>query len=362
MKVVVLPGDGIGPEVVDASLPVIDALALPWTLEFGDLGWEYWRTEGNPVPERTWDLISSADAALVGAVTSKPAKEARQELDPRFDPEEFRYVSPVIQLRQRLELFANIRPVSDMRDSRFRFVVVRENTEGLYSGIDFRETPPSLWPHVNGHGNAIASGRERTAVSLRLQTETGIRRILEFAFGYAEQNEHQRVTLADKPNVLRGSSELVREIFEDVTRRFPGIEPEILNVDAVGLWLVTRPERFGVIVAENMFGDILSDVGAGVMGGLGLASSGNVGIAGAYFEPVHGSAPSLTGRQRANPMAMILTIAQMARRYGFREEAQAIETAVRRVVIANREQDLTYDLGGRASTAASARAVIGALT
>ncbi|WP_454119036.1 isocitrate/isopropylmalate family dehydrogenase [Microbacterium lacticum] len=265
MKVVVLPGDGIGPEVVDASLPVIDALALPWTLEFGDLGWEYWRTEGNPVPERTWDLISSADAALVGAVTSKPAKEARQELDPRFDPEEFRYVSPVIQLRQRLELFANIRPVSDMRDSRFRFVVVRENTEGLYSGIDFRETPPSLWPHVNGHGNAIASGRERTAVSLRLQTETGIRRILEFASG-------------------------------------------------------------------------------------------------AYFEPVHGSAPSLTGRQRANPMAMILTIAQMARRYGFREEAQAIETAVRRVVIANREQDLTYDLGGRASTAASARAVIGALT
>ncbi|MFZ4842492.1 isocitrate/isopropylmalate dehydrogenase family protein [Mycetocola saprophilus] len=361
MRIAVLPGDGIGAEVVEAALPIIEAVGLPWTLEIGDIGWEFWKHEGTPVPPRTWDLITRSAATLVGAVTSKPPREARAELDVGLRSGGRIYVSPVIQLRQRLALFANLRPVADLRGDRFGFVVIRENTEGLYSGIDYREVPEALWPSVGTHPNAARSGREHTAMSIRLQTEFGLRRIIEFGFSFAARHGFHRVTLADKPNVLRNSSELVREIFDDVGRKYPQIEGEILNVDAVGLWIVTRPERFGVIVAENMFGDILSDVGAGVMGGLGLATSGNIGSVGTYFEPVHGSAPALVGAQRANPLAMILTIAQMAAHHGFTTQAQVINAAVRRVIVLNRADELTPDLGGHATTSAAAHAVIGAV-
>ena len=199
----------------------------------------------------------------------------------------------------------------------------------------------------------------KTAVSRYGSKPAGIDRLLRFGFEYALEHQHQLLTLADKPNVLRSSSNFLRSRLEIMAEEYPGIETEILNVDAVALWMVRRPERFGVIVAENMFGDILSDLGAGVMGGLGLASSANLGDSGSYFEPVHGSAPGMAGQSKANPFAMILTISQLAEHLGSAEEAQRIRKAVRAVV--RDATALTYDLGGRATTREAAQAVMAVL-
>ncbi|MER5887811.1 isocitrate/isopropylmalate family dehydrogenase [Streptomyces sp. NPDC001941] len=358
-SIAVLPGDGIGPEVVSAALDVVERLALPLDLRFGDIGWKYWREEGTVVPERTWKLIEETDTALLGAITSKPLREAEAELAPALRGTGLTYVSPVIQLRQRLSLYANVRPVTDLDGERFDFTVIRENTEGLYAGYDFHGPDDALWDVVRDHPNAAASGPAGTSVSLRLQTEFGMDRLLRYGFAYAERHGHRRLTVVDKPNVLRHSGNHLRERLELIAREHPDVETEILNVDAVALWMVRRPERFGVLVAENMFGDILSDLGAGVMGGLGLATSGNIGDHGSYFEPVHGSAPGMAGQGRANPMAMLLTVAQMLDHLGMPVPGQELRAAVREVVRAR--TTVTYDLGGTARTEQVARAVAGRL-
>ncbi|MDF9816421.1 isocitrate/isopropylmalate family dehydrogenase [Streptomyces sp. SPB162] len=358
--VAVLPGDGIGPEVLDAALPVLDALGLPVDLEFGDIGWDCWRTEGTPVPDRTWELIARSDAVLLGATTSKPRREALAELAPELRERAPQYLSPIIQLRQRLDLFANLRPVENYLGggTPYRFCVVRENTEGLYAGLDWNHVPDAMWPLVAEHPNARRSGRSGTTAAIRLQTSHGLDRILRFAFDTARRDGYERVTLADKPNVLRQSSAYVLERLEAIAADYPEIPFEVLNVDAVALWMTRRPERFGVIVAENMFGDILSDLGGGVMGGLGLAPSANIGEAGNYFEPVHGSAPAMAGHGRANPVAAFLTIGMMLEHLGFPGEAGSIRDAVRHVI--RRRDRVTYDLGGSATTTEAAQAVIDA--
>ncbi|GLX47636.1 hypothetical protein Shyhy01_05860 [Streptomyces hygroscopicus subsp. hygroscopicus] len=354
--VAVLPGDGIGPEVLDAALPVIDDLGLPITLEHGDIGWEFWRTEGNPVPERTWDLIDRSDAVLLGATTSKPGREALADLRPHLRERAPQYVSPIIQLRQRLDLFANLRPVENhLGGTPYRFCVVRENTEGLYAGLDWDRVPEEMWPLLADHPNARRSGRGATTASVRMLTRHGLDRILRFAFEHARVHGHPRVTLADKPNVLRQSSAYARGRLEEIAADYPEIEYEILNVDAVALWMARRPERFGVIVAENMFGDILSDLGGGVMGGLGLAPSANIGENGNYFEPVHGSAPALAGTGRANPLAAFLTIGLLLEHLGFGEAAGQVRDAVSHVT--RRRDRVTYDLGGTATTTQCAASV-----
>ncbi|MBV2357605.1 hypothetical protein KUM39_25115 [Streptomyces sp. J2-1] len=358
--VAVLPGDGIGPEVLDAALPVIDALDLPIDLTFGDIGWECWRTEGTPVPDRTWDLIGRSDAVLLGATTSKPRREALADLAPELHDSAPAYVSPIIQLRQRLDLFANLRPVENYLGggAPYRFCVVRENTEGLYAGLDWNHVPDAMWPLVAEHPNVRRSGRVGASASIRLQTSHGLDRILRFAFETARSHGYERVTLADKPNVLRHSSAYVLERLENIATDYPEIPFEVLNVDAVALWMARRPERFGVIVAENMFGDILSDLGGGVMGGLGLAPSANIGESGNYFEPVHGSAPAMVGRGRANPAAAFLTIGLLLEHLGFKDVANRVQDAVRHVT--RRRDRVTYDLGGVATTTQAAQAVIDA--
>ncbi|NEB36885.1 isocitrate/isopropylmalate family dehydrogenase [Streptomyces sp. SID14515] len=354
-SVAVLPGDGIGPEVISEALNVVDRLGLPLDLRFGEIGWECWRQEGVVVPERTWKLIEETDTCLLGAVTSKPLREAEGELPQDLRGTGVPYVSPVIQLRQRLGLYANVRPVTDIDRGEFNFTVIRENTEGLYAGYDFHGLDESLWNAVSSHPNAAASGPEDTSVTLRLQTRFGIDRLLRYGFEYAQRHGHRLLTVADKPNVLRHSGNHLRDRLELIAQDYPGIDTEILNVDAVALWMVRRPERFGVLVAENMFGDILSDLGAGVMGGLGLASSGNIGDHGSYFEPVHGSAPGMAGQGRANPMAMLLTIAQLLDHLDVPVAGQELRAAVSTVVRAR--TTVTYDLGGSARTDEVARAV-----
>lgn len=287
-KILVLPGDGIGHDVCKAALPIFDQLQLPVTLHFGDIGWECWRRGGDPVPEATWHLIEQSDAVLLGAITSKGKREAEQELISELQGKGLQYVSPVIQLRQRLELFANVRPVRHITGvgKPFRCVVIRENTEGLYAGMDRKGIPESMRDWVR-HPNIDRSGLDEAAISVRLQTRFGLERLFNYAFDYARKHGLDRVTFADKPNVLRDSGQFCADIFYAVAANYSEIRADIQNVDAVALWLVRRPESFGVLVAENMYADILSDLAAGVMGGLGVAPSANVGNRVCYFEPVH---------------------------------------------------------------------------
>lgn len=354
-KIAILPGDGIGVDVVQAMLPIFAVLNLPITWQLGDIGWDVWKREGEAIPERTWALINDCDALLVGATTSLPKREelyfANQDLP--LTP----YVSPIIQLRQKLDLFVNIRPCYSLihQEKPFNFCILRENTEGLYAGFDYHPIPPALYPLLQAHPSWGQKDLTTCSVSLRLQSKAGLTRLFQYAFDYAKNNHFARVTFADKPNVLRESSAFARECFEAIASQYPSIQADILNVDAVALWLVKRPEEFGVIVAENMFGDILSDLGAGVMGGLGLAPSANVGHHAAYFEPVHGSAPRIP-KNAANPSAMFLSCALLFAYLGFSEAAKSINRAVNHVIRSGKH--LTYDLGGRATTEDMANEII----
>lgn len=357
LKIAVLPGDGIGVEVTEAAIPIFAAFDLPVELNFGDLGWDFWVKEGNPLPERTWQLINQSDLTLVGATTSKPQREAMAELAPELKQSQPIYVSPIILLRQKLDLFANVRPCFNIKGvgPDFNFCVIRENTEGLYSGLDYYPLPKQLRPLLDENPSWKKRASDEIACTLRLQTKQGLNRLFQFAFQYAKDQAMRRVTLADKPNVLRQSSILVREVFESVAGEYPTIEADIRNVDALALWLIRRPEEFGVIVAENMFGDILSDVGAGVMGGLGFAPSANIGQKGCYFEPVHGSAPRIKANQ-ANPSAMFLTISLLLQQVGYTKQAEKIKQAV--IAVVQEGRNLTYDLGGSSTTSEMAKVII----
>lgn len=361
IKIVILPGDGIGKEVSNAILPVFDLLNLDTELKIADVGWDFWCSEGNPLPDRTIKLIKEADATILGAITSKPAQESQQELADEFKYKNYTYISPVIQLRQKLDLFANVRPCYNIKGGAndFNFCVIRENTEGLYSGFDFYPIDKNIKDLIDVNSKYNNMDETEIACSLRLQTATGLKRLFEYAFDYAKNNNFTKVTLADKPNVLRNSSNFARIIFEEVANKYKNIKAEILNVDAVALWMVRKPEQFGVIVAENMFGDILSDLGAGIMGGLGLAPSANIGNSGCYFEPVHGSAPNMP-QGRANPSAMFLSVALMLNHLGYLAEARQINLAVTRVI--REKKVVTYDLGGSSSTAQMSAAILKALT
>jgi isocitrate dehydrogenase len=357
LKIAVLPGDGIGKEVTMASLPVFSALNIPVEIILGGIGWEYWISEGNPVPERTWKLINESDAILLGAITSKPERESAKELKPAFRSSRQKYISPVIQLRQQLDLYANVRPCFDIENNgdSFDFCVVRENTEGLYAGFDFAPLPDRLKELVDKNSRWQNMPAEELSCSLRIQSQQGLTRLFQFAFQLALKKNYHSVVFADKPNVLRKSGAFARDIFEAIANQYPNIKAEILNVDAVALWMVKKPQEFGVIVAENMFGDILSDVGAGVMGGLGFAPSANIGEKKAYFEPVHGSAPRIKPNS-ANPSAMFLTVALLLEQFNYKKEADQIKTAVKNVV--KMDCHVTYDLGGNASTTDMANAII----
>ncbi|KTD45560.1 DlpA protein (isocitrate and isopropylmalate dehydrogenase family protein) [Legionella rubrilucens] len=357
IKIAVLPGDGIGEEVTEAALPIVKALNLPMEIHRGDIGWACWQEQGDPLPEKTWQLIRHCDATLIGAITSKPVREALRELSPKLQKNHLEYVSPLIQLRQKLDLFANVRPCFNLvdREQPFHFCIIRENTEGLYAGFDFHPPPEPISQLIRQQKRWQHTSSQDLSVSLRLQSRQGLQRLFEFAFQYAKDNQFARVTFADKPNVLRQSGAFARDIFEAVAARYSAIHADIANIDAAALWLVRRPEEFGVIVAENMFGDILSDVGAAVMGGLGFAPSANMGHQGCYFEPVHGSGPRITSH-RANPSAMFLTIGLLLKHFGYNSEAERITRAIAAVIKDGRY--LTYDLGGKSTTEEMAQVII----
>lgn len=362
LKIAVLPGDGIGQEVIEAALPVFSLLKIPCEFYFGEIGWKCWQASGEPIPSSTWDLLEQCDVALLGAITSKPLHEAELELPEQLRGKNHAYVSPIIQLRQKFKLFANVRPVTNVLGDRrdYRFCVIRENTEGLYAGLDFSSISPDLQKIIAQRWRENLAWEiadlDHASCAIRLQTRKATERLFRFAFQYATQNHYKQVTLADKPNVLRESGNFLFEIFQEVAKDYPELHWDMQNVDALGMRIVKHPEQLGVIVAENMFGDILSDVSAGVMGGLGLAPSANVGSMKPYFEPVHGSAPKLAGQNKANPSAMFLTISLLLRHFYFTEQATQVENAVRNTI--RDGTHITYDLGGSASTQEMAEAML----
>jgi homoisocitrate dehydrogenase len=351
VRVCVIPGDGIGPEVIAVAVEVLRALAPAVELVEAQAGWATFQRTGAALPEGTLAAAREADAVLFGAVAS-PSHPAPG------------YRSPIVQLRRELDLYANIRPVSGA--ARCDLVVVRENTEGLYAGRERLED--------NGD----------TAIAERVITRRASARIARTAFELArarrQRNNHQqpaaprpplaklarsatpdprsKVTIVHKANVLRVSDGLFREAALEVARDYPDVAVEELLVDVAAMRLAADPARFDVLVTTNLFGDILSDVACIHGGGLGLAASANLGDGRGLFEPVHGAAPDIAGRGSANPLAAIACVALLLDWRGHDEAAARLRAATASVL---RDGPLTPDLGGAASTAVVAEAVLARL-
>ena len=325
MKICVIKGDGIGPEVVDSAVQVLNALNLNINYTEADAGYECYKNHGTSLPEETIRLAKESDAVFLGAVTTPP------------DIPDYR--SAVLGLRKALELYANIRPVKSYQLEQFRknvnLLVVRENTEGLYSGQE--------------------SFDGETAITKRIITKSASERIAKYAFEMAKN----KVTIIHKANILRETCGLFRRTAFEVAKNYPNIIAEECIVDAMAMRLIKQPETFDVVLASNMFGDILSDEASMLVGGLGLASSGNIGTRYSMFEPVHGSAPKYAGQNKANPLAAILSAKLMLEHLDKGKAALKIDNAVRKVI--EEKNSLTSDLGGNSTTTACTQAVIEAL-
>ena len=360
-----LPGDGIGKDVMDAARIVLDALKIDAEYLHGDIGWEFWCKEGNPLPDRTLDLLRGTDCALFGAITSKPKDEAAAELAPELQGRNLVYSSPIVRLRQELNLHTNLRPCKAYAGNPLNYrddidiVVFRENTEDLYSGIEFHPVPSEVFDAFVKYSPKAkrfsSTPLDDMAVSVRLVTRKAAQNICTQAFEYAKKFGYKTVTIVEKPNVIRETSGLMVRTAREVARNYPGIELWETNIDAMCMWLVKNPQNYGVLVASNMFGDIISDLCAQLVGGLGFASSGNIGDKYAVFEPTHGSAPKYAGQYRANPMAMLLTAKLMLDWLGETSMASRLETAISTVISEGKTK--TYDMGGSNSTLEVAEAI-----
>jgi isocitrate/isopropylmalate dehydrogenase len=355
-----LPGDGIGVEVCDATRLVLDAAGFDAEYLHGDIGWEFWRTEGDALPQRTLDLLKSTDCAFFGAITSKPAGETARELAPELQGKGLVYRSPIVRMRQMLDLYICLRPCRAFPGNPLNYregidlVVFRENTEGMYIGVEYPRVPESFRAEPG-----MARLPKDAAISIRSVTPEASRRIVEAAFEYAVKNGRRKVTVVHKANVMRATCGVFLEAAKEVAARYPAIEFDAANVDAMCMWLLKNPLNYGVIATTNLFGDILSDLCAQLVGGMGFAYSGNIGCKYAVFEPTHGSAPKYAGRDKVNPLASILAAMMMADWLGETALARAIEQAVAEVVA--RGETRTYDMGGQAGTMEMARAVAGVL-
>jgi homoisocitrate dehydrogenase len=318
-RICLLPGDGIGPEVIDCAEQILCALPLQFEFVRAEIGYSAYENLGTPMPDSTLEEIRLSSAALFGAVTTPPNLPG--------------YFSPVVRMRQALKLYANLRPCRSIPHpssrSNIDLLIVRENTEGLYSGIE-----------------RLEDGGER-AITERVITRKGSERIIRKAFDLARQTNRRTVHIVHKANVLRQTCGLFLSVAIEVAKEYPEITMCEMLVDTCAMELVRAPEQFEVIVTTNLFGDILSDEACMFVGGLGLAASGNIGRNAAVFEPVHGSAPALVGTGHANPMASILAAAMMLEYLNESESARGLRNAVNACIV---NGELTPDLGGSLTT------------
>lgn len=320
----IISGDGIGREVMESCEYMLDKLNLEFSFKYGEAGFECFNKNGTTLPEETIKIASKSDAVLFGASTSTPGQP-----------------SPIINLRQALHVYANIRPIKSykgvkcIRDD-IDFVIVRENTEGLYSQVEY--------------------GDEEKMIAERHITSEASERISKAAFNLCIKRGQNKVTCVHKSNVLKKTDGVFKESFYKVARQYPQINAEDYYVDATAMYLLTQPQNFDVIVSSNLFGDILSDESAGLVGGLGLAPSGNIGDHNGLFEPVHGSAPDIAGKNIANPCSMILSAAMMLDYLGEWNISNDIKTAVEKVMADCKIR--TPDLGGNSSTMDVTKAIV----
>ena len=350
---------------MEAAMIVLEKIGLDAEYKPGDIGWEFWCREGDALPDRTLALLKETDACLFGAITSKPKDDAAAELDTSLRGKGLSYFSPIVRLRQEFDLYTALRPCKaypgnplNHRDG-IDLVIFRENTEGMYAGVEFHPLPdvvrnalatnPKMKPFVDVPASDIA-------VSTRIMTRKGCSRIVKAAFEYARTNKRRSVTVVEKPNVLRETGGLMLEETRKVAAAYPEIPLYETNIDAICMWLVKNPHDYDVMVAENQFGDIVSDLSAQLVGGLGFACSGNIGDSYAVFEPTHGSAPKYFGQYKVNPIAMILSAKMMLDWLGETDKGRVIEEAVAAVIKEGRVR--TYDMGGQAKTLDIARAVV----
>jgi len=360
-----LPGDGVGVDVMDAAKIVLDKLHPDAEYIPGDIGWEFWKTEANPLPDRTIELIKNTNCALFGAITSKPKQEAEAELISELQGKGKIYASPIVRLRQEFNLRTNLRPCKAYPGNPLNYkdgidiVVFRENTEDLYSGVEFFPLPDEVREVVRKHNKKMARfdrhPADEIAVSLRINTKTGCRNIVTDAFEHAKKFGYKTVTVVEKPNVIRETSGLMVRTAREVAKGYPGIELWETNIDAMCMWLIKNPLDYGVIVTSNMFGDIVSDLCAQLVGGLGFACSGNIGDNVAVFEPTHGSAPKYAGQYKVNPMAMFLSVKMMLDWLGEVEMGERLEKAIAGVIKDGKVK--TYDMGGSNTSLEVAEAV-----
>jgi 3-isopropylmalate dehydrogenase len=370
-KVAVLPGDGIGKDVTDAAIKVLDTVGFSDIAEYtwGDIGWEFWKSEGDPLPDRTIELLKKSDCCLFSAITSKPKEEAQKELAPELQGKGIVYSSPIVKLRQLFDLYVNLRPCKAYPGNPLNFrddldlVVFRENTEGLYVGIEFHPVPENVMKAlVDNHPKAARfaeTNLDDVAISTRIFTRKGVRRILKASMDYAKEYDYPTVTVVEKPNVIRETSGLMIREARKLIKEYEGKELWETNIDAMCMWLVKNPQDYGILVASNMFGDIVSDLCAQLVGGLGFACSGNIGDDFAVFEPSHGSAPKYVGMNKVNPIAQILSAKMMLDWLGEKEMAAKIENAIADVIKEGIVR--TYDMGGSSTTTEMTDAIVAKL-
>ena len=364
-KLALLPGDGIGKDVMDAAKIVLDSLQLDTEYFYGDIGWEFWKEEGNPLPDRTLELIKQMDACLLGAITSKPIEEAEKELNSRLRGKGLAYYSPIVKLRQELNLHINLRPCKGYEGNPLNYkdgidiVVFRENTEGLYSGVEFFPVPKEVMNGLLKNSPKMKrfsdTPLDEIAISTRIMTKRACELILTQAFEYANKRGYGSVTVVEKPNILRETGGLMIREARRVAEKYPNIQLWERNVDAMCMWLLKDPLSFSVLVAENMFGDIISDLCAQLVGGLGFAPSGNIGDKYAIFEPTHGSAPKYAGQYKVNPIAMVLSAKMLLDYLNEEEYANIVERALADVIKEGKVK--TYDMGGNNTTLEVAREI-----
>ncbi len=364
-KIAWLPGDGIGKDVMDAAKIVLDRVRLDAEYIHGDIGWEYWRSEGDAFPKRTVELLKNVDAAMFGAITSKPVKAAEAELTDSLRGKGLVYRSPIVRMRQEFDLYTCLRPCKAYAGNPLNFkdaidlVVFRENTEDLYAGVEFHPVPQELADVLAKISKPFAAFSrvplDQLAVSCKVNTKNGSERIARAAFEFARKHRRKKVTIVHKANVVRATDGLFLEEARKVAARYPEIAVDEANVDAICMWLLKNPTGYDVLVAPNLYGDIISDLAAQMVGGLGFGCSGNIGETLAVFEPSHGSAPKYAGQYKVNPIATILAAKMMLDWLGETDKGRAIELATAGVISEGKVR--TYDMGGTASTLQMAGAI-----
>ena len=360
--IVAMPGDGIGKTVLPEAIRVLEAAGFQSEYVHGDIGWDFWINEGNALPDRTIKLLEQHKIGMFGAITSKPKDQAAEELSPALRDKGLVYASPIVRLRQHFDLDVCVRPCRSFKGNPLNFirrsgdgfeepaidvVIFRQNTEGLYGGVEWTDPPAQVRDALNTHPRmalfADVPGPD-LAVSTRIYTRGACRRIVTEAFEYAKKFGYKSVTVCEKPNVIRETSGMMRTEAKRAAKSYPGIALWETNIDAQMMWMTKNPETYGVLVSGNMFGDIVSDGFAGLVGGLGLACSANIGREVAVFEPTHGSAPKYQELSPSivNPIAMILSGCMMLDHISETDKAKRIRDAIGAVIVEGKTR--TYDM------------------